>query len=356
MENGFLNQNSSKFPKQKTVKHFKAVKYKEYLDFIIKIIIFIISIILYYYLCHKKEFIKLYKEIKNEEDVKLYMKNKTAFFYKYRLKFLKRHHISYNESNLVTFQDKLNYLLIHENPELKSDIVDKIKIHQYSKKILGKDICVPILKIYKSEKKINLDELPEKFVLKANHGSGWNLICKNKSKFNINIAKKELKKWKTINYALLRSEFQYFKVERKIFSSPYLGDKLIDYEVYCFNSHPKFILVRKLLFQRNRTILHNYYNRDWKLTDIESGRPHIYRIPGIKIKKPKNLNLMLYYSKKLSSKFAFVRVDFYEINNTVYLSEMTFSPSNVLMKFKNESQSRYLGSLLDISKVQKKYS
>jgi hypothetical protein len=60
---------------------------------------------------------------------------------------------------------------------------------------------------------------------------------------------------------------------------------------------------------------------------------------------------MLDYSKKLSAKFVFVRIDFYEINNKVYLSEMTFSPSNALMKYKNVNQSRYLGSLLDISKI-----
>ena len=182
-----------------------------------------------------KIFIKLFKEIKNEDDVKLYLKNKTEFYLKYRLKMLKQHHITYNESHLLTFQDKLNYLAIHENPELKTDIVDKIKIHQYSKRILGKDICVPILKVYKNEDEINLDELPEKFVLKANHGSKMNLICKNKFNFDIILAKKKLKKWKNINYGLLMTEFQYFAVDRKIFAAPYLGDKIIDYEIYCSN-------------------------------------------------------------------------------------------------------------------------
>lgn len=52
-------------------------------------------------------------------------------------------------------------------------------IHQYSKKILGKDICVPILKVYKNAEEIKLEDLPEKFVLKVNHGSGMNLICKD---------------------------------------------------------------------------------------------------------------------------------------------------------------------------------
>lgn len=154
-----------------------------------------------------KLFLKLFKEIKNEEDVKLYMKNRTEFYFKYRLKELESHNATYNESNLTTFQDKLNYLIIHEDPELKSNIVDKIKIHQYSKKILGKDICVPILKVYENIDDINLDELPRKFVLKANHGSGMNLLCKDKLKFDINMAKNKLKEWKNINYGLLISIF-----------------------------------------------------------------------------------------------------------------------------------------------------
>lgn len=61
----------------------------------------------------------------------------------------------YNESNILTIQDKLNYLLIHESPENKYKIVDKILLRNYSKKILAKDICVPILKIYNNIDEIN---------------------------------------------------------------------------------------------------------------------------------------------------------------------------------------------------------
>jgi hypothetical protein len=181
-----------------------------------------------------------------------------------------------------------------------------------------------------------------------------NLICKDKLKFDINKAKAKLKKWNKINFGLLSSEFQYFLVKRKILVAPYLGDKIIDYEIYCFNNQPKLIRVQKLLFENNHTILHNYYNLDWKLTDIESGLKNYYRKKEINIKKPKFFNLMIDYSKKLSVNFAFVRIDFYEINNKLYLSEMTFTPSNALMKFKNENQSRYMGSLLDINKIKSK--
>ena len=69
------------------------------------------------------------------------------------------------------------------------------------------------------------------------------------------------------------------------------------------------------------------------------------------IERPKNLDLMINYAQKLSNEFVFVRVDLYEVNNTVYLSELTFSPTNAQMTFKNKEQSLYLGSLLDITKI-----
>ena len=48
---------------------------------------------------------------------------------------MKRHGKIYKESNIKTIQDKINWLLIHENPEYKSKIVDKILLSEYSKKI-----------------------------------------------------------------------------------------------------------------------------------------------------------------------------------------------------------------------------
>ena len=129
------------------------------------------------------------KYFRNEEDYNLFLMNKTEFYYRERKKYFRR----YNELNLVTFQDKLNYLVIHESPEYKSNIVDKIKLSEYSKKILGKNICVPILKIYNNANEINLDELPDKFVLKCNHGSGMNIFCKDKSKFDLEKSKIQFK-------------------------------------------------------------------------------------------------------------------------------------------------------------------
>ena len=265
---------------------------------------------------------------------------------------MKKFRSKYNESNLITIQDKLNYLSIHESPDFKSNIVDKIRLHEYSKKILGKDICVPILKIYKNEDEINPNELPNKFVLKCNHGSGMNIFCNDKSNFNLENSKKKLNLWKNINYGLLTSEFQYINIKAKIFAETYLKSNIEDYKIYCFHGEPKFIRVQKRLKGLTGK-LNNYYDLNWKLTDIETGLKSFYRKKDIKIKKPKNLDLMIYYARKLSSEFVFVRADFYNVNGEIYLGELTFTPSNSIFKLKNKKQSIYIGKFINIKKIKK---
>lgn len=262
-----------------------------------------------------------------------------------------KHNVAYNESNLVTFQDKLNWLAIHESPQYKSFLVDKIKLHDYSKRILGKDICVPILKIYDNENEINFNELPNQFVIKLNHGSGMNIICDNKSKLDYNKVLKKLNIWKNINYGFLGAEFQYIYVKRKIFVEKFLSKNLCDYKIFCFNGEPKFIQVKKLINIKNHTYLHNNYDPNWELTDFESGLHGYIRDPNYKIKKPKNLKQMLKYAKLLSQEFVFVRVDLYEYNDQIYLGELTFTPTNSFVKWKNREQNLKIANFMDIKKI-----
>ena len=158
-----------------------------------------------------KNDINFYKDL-----LQLYIENRTKFYIKGREKIMKLGGKYYNDTNVITIQDKLNWLTIHENPENKANIVDKILLHEYSKKILGKDICVPIIKIYNTSDEINFNELPDKFVLKCNHGCGMNILCNNKSRLNQTEAKIKLDKWMKKNYALEGFEFQYLNVKRKI--------------------------------------------------------------------------------------------------------------------------------------------
>ena len=280
-------------------------------------------------------------KISTDEKLEMCYKSRAIYYTKFR---------EHNKGNikLETIQSKISYLIVHESPDYKSKIVDKIGVHEYAKKVLGKDICVPILKIYNDANEINFDELPNQFVLKNNHGCGMNIIVNDKSKLNYEDAKNTLNKWKNDNFGVDAGEFQYINVNKKIFAETFLKDNIEDYKIYCFHGEPKLIRVQKKVESRK---INNYYTLDWKLTDIETGLDNFYRDPNTVFEKPKTLELMIEYAKKLSAEFVFVRVDFYYFNDIIYLGEMTFTPSNLNFRLKNEEQSKYLGTFIDITKI-----
>ena len=282
-------------------------------------------------------------KISTDEKLEMCYKSRAIYYTKYR---------EHNKGNikLETIQSKISYLIVHESPDYKSKIVDKIGVHEYAKKVLGKDICVPILKIYNDANEINFDELPNQFVLKNNHGCGMNIIVNDKSKLNFEDAKNTLNKWKNIDFGVDGGQFQYINVNKKIFAETFLKDNIEDYKIYCFHGEPKLIRVQKKVQSRK---INNYYTLDWKLTDIETGLDNFYRDPNTEFEKPKKLELMIEYAKKLSAEFVFVRVDFYYFNDIIYLGEMTFTPSNLFFRLKNEEQSKYLGTFIDVTKIKK---
>ena len=139
----------------------------------------------------------------------------TKIFYKKRQKFLKKYNVTYNESNLITFQDKINWFIIHDTNELKGNCSDKILLHEYSKKKLGKDICNKIIKIYNNAEEFELNELPNTFILKTNHGSGFNFIVNNKSNIDFINIKSLLHSWFNIDYGKFMAEFHYSFIKKK---------------------------------------------------------------------------------------------------------------------------------------------
>ena len=299
---------------------------------------------------NKKSFTYILKDNNNiyKELFQLYIENREKFYFKGREYIMKKIGMKYNESNLLSIQDKLNYLLIHESPENKTEIVDKILLRSYSKKIIGEDICVPILKVYKDIEDINLDELPDKFVLKCNHGSAMNIICENKSNFDLPKAKNKLKYWMNINYGLFSFEYQYLNVKRKVFAEKFLENDIINYKFSCFNGVPKFIRVKGNI---NGTNLYNIYHVNWTIANIELSNEK-YFLTTI-FKKPINIHKMIKYAKLLSSDFCYCRVDFYEVEGIVYLGEITFTPFNAFMKYKKKEMEIYLGNLINISNIKR---
>lgn len=265
--------------------------------------------------------------------------------------FAKVHRVNLNLENPTTIQDKLFWLNLYEPDIRKTRCADKLYIRDYCKEKIGIDLCIPILKVYDSVDDINLDDLPEQFVIKCTHGSSMNIVVKNKSTFNFEEAKEKLKKWMSIDYAFNNHyEFHYHDIPHKIIVEEYKEDftthELRDYKFSCFNGVPKIMCVITNLFKPNETT--NYYDMDFKPLGISLiYHPANY---NLNIEKPAGFEKMIEYATKLSQDFKYVRVDFFSINGEVYLSELTFTPHAIVwLKFTDKKYDIELGNMLDIS-------
>lgn len=260
---------------------------------------------------------------------------------------LKNGHI--NILSPKTIQDKLNWLKFHGSTPLKGRCADKIALHDYSKEILGEDICVPIVKVYNNVSDIKLSDLPDKFIMKANHGYNMNIICKDKTKFDLTAAKLKLDAWLKTNFGHDSGQPHYQYINPTIFVETLLEDQkqqnsLFDYKFWCFNGKVRMWTINDGLGHGDIM----YFDLDDQEIDLyETGKHGKYE-------KPENLALMKEYAEKLAARFVFVRVDFYEVDGKVYLGEMTFTPGNCLFKYKRPGANEAVGSFLSLP-INKKY-
>lgn len=263
---------------------------------------------------------------------------------KYIDKFLVLHEkkgIKIDLKNPKTIQDKLSWLNFYDIDPLKTKCADKILLHDYCKEVLGEDLCIPIIKVYNKFDDINWNELPNNFVIKCNHGSAMNIIVKDKFKIDKKIIKEKLDRWINTDFALISVEPHYYDIPHKIFIEEYMNDgyeTLHDYKFWCFNGEPKMYTIND--GNGHGDIM--YYTMDNKELNLYGIKQHSDYI------KPKNFDLMIEYSKKLAKPFKFVRVDMYEINNKVYLGELTFTPGAMYFKYKNSADHLKIGEMLQL--------
>lgn len=250
-----------------------------------------------------------------------------------------------NLKNPQDFNQKIHYLMIYEYGKQETQLADKYLVREYVTERGYSNILTKIYKIYKNVDEINLNELPEKFVLKTNNGSGKVYVCIDKEKFNLNEIKKALKKNLKENFAKECLEYHYAKINPLIICEQYLGEDdgtlPKDYKIYCFNGKAECILVCS---EREKKLKLDYYDFNWNYLNYAKEE---YKSKK-EISKPKKLKEMLKIAEDLSRGHKYVRVDLYEINEKIYFGEMTFTPAAGLIKYNTEEALKYLGDLIKI--------
>ena len=281
-----------------------------------------------------------------KENFKKYPEYKTALIRKAATAGVK-----INLDNPKTIQDKINWLKLFDSTPLKTKCADKILVHEYCKEKLGKDICIPIIKTYDKAEDIKWDELPNQFVIKCNHGSGMNIIVRDKAKLDKGAARVKLAKWLKHDFSFDNGyEMHYHNIKRKILVEQFMDDghkDLVDFKIFCFHGEPKMCLVIGNRSSKKDSY-RNYYDMDFNFMNLS--KTNHKNNPKIRDKKPEHFEEMKEYAKKLSEDFKFVRVDFYEIGGKVYLGELTFTPAAGLFNYTDKKKEIEIGNLLDLNK------
>ena len=81
-----------------------------------------------------------------------------------------------------TYNEKLNWLKLHDKNPIYTRIVDKFEAKEYVKDIIGDQYIIPTLGVWDNFDDIDFDELPQQFVLKCTHDSEGLVIVKDKDK------------------------------------------------------------------------------------------------------------------------------------------------------------------------------
>lgn len=247
-----------------------------------------------------------------------------------------------NWDNLQTYTEKMQWAKLYDKNPLKATLTDKYLVREWVEKTIGGEYLIPLLGVWDNFEDIDFSELPDRFVLKTNHGSGTNLIVKDKSKLNLKRAKRMFDDWMNIDYAYNSNfEMHYTDIKPKIIAEKYMETstgELPDYKFLCFGGKPYYCWVDCGRFTNHTR---NVYDLDWKLQSWSQCHP----INEVIIEKPAKFETMVMLAQKLSEGLSHVRVDFYNIDGNIYFGEMTFTNASGLERIYPDEWDKRLGEL-----------
>ncbi len=239
-----------------------------------------------------------------------------------KLQYFQKNGVNPDLKNPREFMEKTQWLKLYYYTEKYGKYVDKYEVRRHVKEKVGEKYLNDIIGVFDSVSDIKFDNLPKQFVLKGTHGSGYNIIVKDKSKLDVNKTKKKLSQFLSDNYYYKFRELIYKDVKPRILIEKYISeidsDSLIDYKFHCFHGEPKYVFV-----QRNTpsNLKKGFYDMSWNKVMPEN---HIPAFSDAEFVKPDNFDEMIQVATKLSEGFIFLRVDLYSIGNKIIFGELTF--------------------------------
>lgn len=283
--------------------------------------------------------------MKIKDLIRYYVKNPSKLFFRigknsflrllndeHYIKLLFKHNMGYplNLTNPQSFNEKLNWLKLHDRKPIYKEMVDKYEAKKYVSSIIGEEYIIPTIGIWDKTDEIDFSKLPEQFVIKCTHDSGSVFVCHNKNKVEFKAIKKKLNQSLKKNYYWDGREWPYKDIKPRIIAEKYMSDNgkaLNDYKFYTMNGKVHAVMI---VTDRGETRTRaDYFDREFNHLDFSWGYPNAEICPT----KPTNFEQMILLAERLAKDTIELRVDFYLIKGNIYFGELTFFDGGGMKKF-----------------------
>ena len=257
-----------------------------------------------------------------------------------------------NIDNPRTFNEKLQWLKLNDIHSEYSLLVDKYEAKEIVRKRIGDEYIIPTLGVYDNFDEINFDILPNQFVLKTTHDSGGVVVCKDKTKLDMKVARKKLEKSLKSNFFYEHREYPYKNIKPRIIVEQYMvdesGTELKDYKFFCFDGKCRMLFIAT---GRNiGDVRFDFYDTEFNHLPFVQGHPWATK----KSNKPENFEGMIKLAEDLSKGYPHVRVDLYDINGKIYFGEFTFFHFSGNVPFAPKEWDYKIGEWLKLPKTDNK--
>lgn len=251
----------------------------------------------------------------------------------------------FNLKNPRTFNEKMNWLKLHDHNPQYTVMADKFQAKQYVADRIGHEYVVPLIQEWDSPEEIDFSLLPDRCVIKANYNSGGMVFYK-RGETDEEKARRLLEgDIERYNYFFQSREWPYKDIKKKIFAEQFVetdGHGIDDYKFWCFNGEPKIIYVTC----KFRDVFENFYDIDFNPLPIDHGFPrHKPEFP-----KPDCFDEMIRCARVLCKNIPFVRIDFFLAGGKMYFGECTFFDWGGFRAFKDGWDMK-LGQYLKIKTI-----
>jgi len=280
-----------------------------------------------------------------------------------------------------TFNQKIAFKAAFDRREALTIFADKISARDYVARKVGTRYLAQAYVTTSRPELIDWDAIPSEFAMKANHGSGWNLIVSKSADKTVKLPDepdfvttstlrvhpKNFDRQAAVNLAnnWLKQSFWWYVGAPRIPEWAYknikpgiLIEELLleetqkpatDYKFHVFNGRCEYVNVINRQHRDEETgkirVSSNVMNSSWEPVELVlNGNFPARQVPN----RPGNFAEMLEVAEKLSSEIDYVRVDLYNLGGRIIFGELTNYPSAANNSFVPESFNLAWGKLLQL--------